>query len=206
LILVGGGGDREHVPMEKDFVPAFALHALTPLYDPLTRITLPMKRALVERAGIGPGMNVLDFGCGSGALALLVKSRFPTARVVGVDVDPRILEVARRKIASAGVEVELVQGRLGEVELEPGMFDRVLSTFVFHHLTAAEKREAVVAIRRLLRPGGSVHIADVRTRLLGGRRALENALLGSFLRDVGFDEVRERPGFPTVWTGRVSST
>lgn len=145
------------------FVPALGFDLLTPLYDPLVRITLnerAVKQQLVDQACIAPGMTVVDLGCGTGTLVLMIKKTQPTARVIGVDVDAKILEIARGKIAKAGVEVELRQGLVQDVGLEPGSIDRVLTSLVLHHLTSEEKVAALRALHTALRPDGELHVAD----------------------------------------------
>jgi ubiquinone/menaquinone biosynthesis C-methylase UbiE len=103
---------------------------------------------------------VLDLGSGTGTLVLLVKELCPGARVAGVDIDPRILQIARAKVAAAGVDVQLVEGSATAPPFPPASFDRVLTTLVLHHLTTPQKRDALAAARRLLRPGGELHVAD----------------------------------------------
>lgn len=144
------------------FVPALGFAWLTPLYDPLLRLLGEehAKRRLLEQARIAPAMRVLDFGCGTGTLAILAKRLYPAAYVVGIDVDPGILEVARRKAATAGLEIDFRLGAVEGQDLAAGSFDRVLTTLVLHHLTTEEKRRALAALARLLRPGGELHIAD----------------------------------------------
>jgi ubiquinone/menaquinone biosynthesis C-methylase UbiE len=119
-----------------------------------------VKQQLVDQARIQPGMTVVDLGCGTGTLALLTKRTHPAARVIGVDVDPRILEIARGKITAAGLDVELRQGLIQEVGLEPRSVDRVLTSLVLHHLTPEEKVAALRAVRTALREDGELHIAD----------------------------------------------
>lgn len=145
-----------------DFVPALGADWATPLYDLVARATgeRRFKARLVEMARITPGHDVLDVGCGTGTLALLVKDACPDARVAGLDVDPRILDIARRKIARRGGGIALHQGSATAPPLPAASFDRVLTTLVLHHLTTAQKRDALRAIRGLLRPGGELHIAD----------------------------------------------
>ena len=159
--FVPGIGRLPHAG-DDDFVPALGADWATPLYDFVARATgeRRFKARLVETAGIAPGHDVLDVGCGTGTLALLVKDSCPDARVVGLDVDPRILDIARRKIARRGGGVTLHQGSATAPPLPPASFDRVLTTLVLHHLTTAQKRDALVAIHGLLRPGGELHIAD----------------------------------------------
>ena len=66
------------------YIPALRLDWLTPLYDPVIRWTLresTFKQRLVQEAGIGRGQRILDVGCGSGTLTLLVKRTCPDAEV-----------------------------------------------------------------------------------------------------------------------------
>src|SRR5262245_58874403 len=147
----------------RSFVPALGYDWLTPLYDPLIRFALredEVKQRLVDQARIAPGVRVLDLGFGTGTLALLIKRSQPTARVVGLDIDPRVLGIARAKIAAAGVDVELRQGTLEDAGFEPGSFDRVLTSLVLHHLTTGEKLVTLRAARRALGPEGELHVAD----------------------------------------------
>lgn len=155
--------EASHKPQPHTFVPALGFDWLTPLYDPLIRFTLQdeqVKQQLVEQARLAPGMTVVDLGCGTGTLALLIKRAQPTTRVIGVDIDAKILGIARAKIAAAGVEVELRRGVLPEVGLEPGSVDRVLTTLVLHHLTSDEKVAALRAAHTALRADGELHVAD----------------------------------------------
>jgi ubiquinone/menaquinone biosynthesis C-methylase UbiE len=191
------------------FVPALGADWLTPLYDTVAWLVREraFKRRLIELARIGEGSDVLDLGCGTGTLALLVKKTQPAARVVGMDIDERILAMARRKLDKAGVEIELRQGSATEPPFAPASFDRVLTTLVLHHLTTAQKQEALAAARRLLRPGGELHVADwgkpqnalMRVASLGfryfdGGETTEANLRGelpTMIRAAGFAEVAE---------------
>lgn len=145
-----------------EFVPALGLDWLTPLYDVVARLTgeRRFKRALVKRAGIEAGHDVLDIGCGTGTLALIVRDVCPLARVSGLDIDPRILAIARHKIARAAADIKLHQGSATDPPFAPASFDRILTTLMLHHLDTAKKGAMLAAARRLLRPGGQLHIAD----------------------------------------------
>src|SRR5579884_1724173 len=92
------------------YVSALRFRWLTRFFDRILAATLKesaFKQALIEQARIGPGQRVLDIGAGTGTLALLIKKAHPSAHVVALDGDPEILELARQKIAAAGVEIEL---------------------------------------------------------------------------------------------------
>jgi len=149
---------------DRSYVPALGFDWLTRLYDPLLALTLReavLKGRLLDQAGIAPDHDVLDVGCGTGTLAILAKTRQPRARVVGLDGDRAVLEIARTKIARAGIDVELREGLANaEPTFAPASFDRILSSLVLHHLTTEQKRLALAAMHGWLRPGGELHVLD----------------------------------------------
>src|SRR5438067_7459849 len=147
----------------QQFVPALRYDVLTRLYDPVVALTSRergFKRRLLEHAQIKDGESVLDLACGTGTLTIEVKEQVPKARVVGVDADPAILARARRKAKEAGVKIELDQGLSTELPYEARSFDVVLSTLLFHHLTDEAKADSAEEIRRVLRLGGRLLVAD----------------------------------------------
>ena len=145
------------------YIPALGFHWLTPLYDPLLRWTLResvFKCRLVEQARIEGGHRVLDLGCGTGTLTLLIKRLHPGAEVFGLDGDAKVLQVAEVKAAKAGLEVTFVRGIAFDLPYADNSFERVLSSLLFHHLTRENKVRALREAFRVLRPGGQLHIAD----------------------------------------------
>jgi ubiquinone/menaquinone biosynthesis C-methylase UbiE len=148
---------------ESSYVPALGLDWLTRFYDPVIRLTLredAFKRSLVERAKLRAGHDVLDLGCGTATLTLMVKAACPDARVTGIDGDPTILELARAKVDAAGLAVELRRGMAYDLPFPPASFDRVVSSLVFHHLADTDKARTLAEVHRVLRPGGELHVAD----------------------------------------------
>jgi len=182
---------------DRSYVPALGFDWLTRFYDPLLALTLrekTLKGRLIDQAGIAPGHGVLDVGCGTGTLAILAKTRQPRARVVGLDGDPGVLEIAREKIARAGVDVELREGLANaEPTFEPASFDRILSSLVLHHLTTEQKREALAAMHRWLRPAGELHVLDFGPQ--------GNVLLALLARGVGWLDGATR--LRDNWEGRL---
>jgi drug/metabolite transporter (DMT)-like permease len=73
-----------------DYIPAAGHDRFLRFYDPLTRLLGAdrVRARLLDGAAIQPGERVLDLGCGTGALALLLKHRQPEAAIVGLDPDP----------------------------------------------------------------------------------------------------------------------
>ena len=96
------------------YIPAFHFCWLTDWYDPMMRHLFPeeaLKTALIAQARIQLGQNVLDMGCGTGTLTLLIKQTQPNAAVYGLDVDPQVLSIARRKAEQARETIVLQQGK-----------------------------------------------------------------------------------------------
>lgn len=145
------------------YIPALGHRALTPLYDPIVRWLVrdeAFKADLVLHARLRPGQRVLDLGCGTGTLTLLIKQAEPAADVVGIDGDPQVLAIAQHKAARAGVAVQWDKGLATELPYANESFDRVLTSLVFHHLDRPAKEQALREAHRVLRPGGELHVLD----------------------------------------------
>jgi ubiquinone/menaquinone biosynthesis C-methylase UbiE len=147
---------------ERSYIPAAGKRWLLPLYDPFLWLlgADKAKRPLIEQAGIKSGFRVLDIGCGTGSMAVMIKQMHPESEVVGIDPDPSALSVAERKAKRAGLSVEFDCGFADHMPYADASFDRVFSSFMFHHLAADEKSATLVEIRRVLKPGGSLHLLD----------------------------------------------
>lgn len=148
---------------KSSFIPALRFGCLTPLYDVVVRYTTrerPFKSLLVDAASIRDNEAVLDVGCGTGTLLAEVARRIPSAQLTGFDADPAILQLAEKKLARAGVPVELVLGTALDLPFNDCQFDHVVSSLFFHHLVPEDKQSALNEIARVLRPGGTFHLAD----------------------------------------------
>ena len=197
------------------YIPALGYDALTRFYDPLIRWFLreaTFKNALIEQAQIAPGHRVLDVGCGTGTLTLMVKHVAPAAEVIGIDGDPKILAIARAKAGHAAVQFD--EG-LATTRPDPdASFDRVLPSLVLHHLTTADKERSFTEMLRVLRPGGGLHIADwtkpaglAARAVFGVVRLVDGATttrdnaegrLPGMVAAAGFVDVVETHVFPTI--------
>jgi ubiquinone/menaquinone biosynthesis C-methylase UbiE len=147
----------------REYVHALRWHALTRVYDPLIALTLREKHfrgRMRERVDADlPAQGVaVDVGCGTGTFAIGLAAERPDAHVAGVDGDPEILAIARRK--EGAERVEWREGLAQELPVAEGSADVVTTTLFLHHLLPAEKREALAEIHRALRPGGRLHVAD----------------------------------------------
>jgi ubiquinone/menaquinone biosynthesis C-methylase UbiE len=201
------------------FIPALHFHWLTPLYDPLLRWGMReqvFKRRLVAQAGINGSQRVLDLGCGTGTLTILVKQLHPEAELVGIDPDPHILKIASAKAARSGLNISWDEGFATALPYPDHSFDRIFTSLVLHHLGSSEKRLAFSEALRVLKPGGSFHALDFGvphtpvTRLMAGfmlrlERLDENlqGLLPIMMTEVGFSRV-EVTGEVTTIVGSLS--
>lgn len=190
----------------RTYLPAMARPALLPLYDPVTRLVGARDAhwQLVAQAAVAPGATVLEIGAGTGNVLLLVKRAVPGATVIGLDPDPEALALARRKAVRAGLEVQLDEGFADRLPYPDGSIDRVLSSFMLHHLPAAERLPALREARRVLAPGGSLHVLDLggtaRAGRFGRRGHQHGVAAGGLLREAGFSDVIE-VGHGSSWFG-----
>jgi ubiquinone/menaquinone biosynthesis C-methylase UbiE len=147
---------------DQAYLPAAGRDVFLPFYDPLVRLLGfdRLRMVLLEQATLRPGDRVLDVGCGTGTLAVLVKRLYPSVDVVGLDPDARALERARRKAKRAGVSVTFDQGFADALGYPDATFDRVFSSMMFHHLREETKDAALLEARRVLKPGGRLEFLD----------------------------------------------
>jgi len=147
----------------RGYIAAAGFDWLLPLYDPFLRWVVregTFKQRLITAAAIGPQHNVLDLGCGTGTLTLMIKNRHRDAKVYGLDGDAKALTIAHRKAEAADVEIVLDKGFSYDLPYPDDTFDRVLSSLVFHHLTHSRKVATLHEVRRILKPGGTLFIVD----------------------------------------------
>ena len=189
------------------YIPALQYHWLTPLYDGVLRLVLRddvLKRRLIRQARLPDRAQVLDLGCGTATLTIMIKQAHPEARVHGLDIDPAILRVARAKAARAGAEISLEQGTATQLPYQDRSFDRVLTSLFFHHLDTDQKQRTARELARVLRSGGELHVVDFgkpHTRLMwvlslvvGRLEEVADNVAGRlprFLEQAGFLDVAE---------------
>lgn len=128
----------------------------------LSRVMRPTTLSFLNRAGIRPGMNCLEVGCGSGDVAFdLARMVGPEGSVVATDIDEIKLQLARQE--SAQDHLPNLEFRLADIlkdELEK--FDFVHARFVLTHL--ANPRKAVEKVWQAIHPGGVLAVEDVDFR------------------------------------------
>jgi ubiquinone/menaquinone biosynthesis C-methylase UbiE len=148
------------------------------------------------------GLDVLDVGCGQG-IDLVLYAR-AGARVTGVDLTPRHVELARLHLERAGCAGEVVEGDAEDLPFADASFDRVSSNGVLHHTPAMFA--ALAEIFRVLRPGGEARIIVYNRRsfhywlsqvlwhgILQGRLLRTRSMVGVLSETVEYTSVGARP-------------
>jgi len=206
------------VNAEERYISALHFDWLTRFYDPIMQWTMreqTFKRHLIQQANIKAGSRVLDLGCGTATLSIMFKEAHPGAEVIGLDGDEKALSIAQRKIADAGLDIELKKGMSFDLDFPNHSFDVVVSSLLFHHLTTEKKLQTFAEIKQALKPDGNLHIADwgnpqnflmrgafLMVQLLDGFEttgdSIQGKLLG-YMEQTGFKEVKETKRFATLF-------
>jgi ubiquinone/menaquinone biosynthesis C-methylase UbiE len=131
------------------------------------------RQRIVELAQLRCDENVLDAGCGTGLTTLRIAEQHPGCKVYGVDLSPKMIEVAHNDAAKRGLDVNLRIGSITDLPYPDAAFEVVLTNIMFHHLDLAEKRQAVAEIARVLCPAGRYVSAEFGPR---ARNPLERRL------------------------------
>ena len=174
-----------------------------------------MYRTLLAAAGVRPRDRVLDVGCGPGYFTrMLAEEVGPEGSVVGVDAAPEMTEYASRK-ARRLANCQFQAGTAASLAFADAAFDVVVSSLMVHHLVAEERLQAVREMRRVLRPGGTLLLADFRIPERGvwrqiasltGHTAKQRGMPAPepLVADAGFTELRS--GHAPPWLGYVTAT
>jgi len=119
---------------------------------------------LLSIGGPMDGGTALEIGCGRGVGAELILERFGADRVVAMDMDPRMVDLAGRRLEHLGDRVQFQVGDVTEINAEDGSFDAVFDFGIIHHVP--HWRRALAEIHRVLRPGGQFYGEEVWQRFL----------------------------------------
>jgi ubiquinone/menaquinone biosynthesis C-methylase UbiE len=165
--------------------PEELFNAIARDYDSIARRGMPrydeMLDAIVACLVDGPG-DVLELGCGTGALTARLAERYPDARIHAIDASPEMLELAEARIVSAGVaaggmvgETSFAHGRFEDLDLAGHSYDLIASNMSLHHIE--DKGPFYGELHSALRPGGLLVFGD---ELKGALPHIEERHLGAW--------------------------
>jgi ubiquinone/menaquinone biosynthesis C-methylase UbiE len=124
-------------------------------FHQLARQLVTISEDVVRSADPRPGERVLDVACGSGNTALVAARRY--CEVTGIDFVPGLIEQARRRAATDGVEADFIVGDAQDLPFPDASFDVVLS--VMGVMFAPDQERAAAELLRVCKPGGRIGIA-----------------------------------------------
>lgn len=203
---------------KRDFVPALGKAGNVDRYDAVLALMTREKKwraELVRLVAPANGETIVDIGCGTGTLAIALHAEAPGSIVSGIDPDPAILAIARRKAEASGAHViwhNAMGDALDHIPAIQGC-DKIVSSLVLHQCPMDVKEAIARQMWRLLKPGGELFIADY-----GEQRSL---LMRTLFRQVqlvdGFDltepnargcipGILQAAGFDAVEETRVIAT
>jgi len=136
--------------------------AIAPTYDIMNVVMSAgciylWHRFFRRHTALGPGDRALDVCTGTGELARIMAEQVrPGGRVVGIDLTPGMLEIARYKLAARGLdeEVELIEGNALSLPFDDGSFKAASMGFALRNV--ADIPQAIREMARVVRPGGRV--------------------------------------------------
>lgn len=195
---------------KNSYIPPMHLNFLTPIYDigcRLIGLGGRFRSAVIDRMGITGSERILDAGCGTGALLMALKERYPSVSAEGLDPDEKALEIAVKKSGRKGLDIKWHLGFMEKMPFEEDSFDIVVSTLALHHVNPEKKLQALMECRRVLRPTGRMVLVDVSpddTGLFGriiykGLSMFEHLMrvdqIKAMMKEAGFSEVRNMESY-----------
>lgn len=145
------------------FIPALGYDFLTAYYDLTIKLTMPetkFRGLLVSEVNPQKGEKILEFGFGTGSNLLLIKKQNADIDLTGLDIDPKVKAITAYKLVKNNLHLPLDLYNGGTFPYTDNQFDKVYSCLVFHQLDADTKLKCLKEIKRILKPNGSLIVAD----------------------------------------------
>lgn len=201
-----------------DYIPALKYHWMTRFYDPLIQRGMQEKKLkmhLIEQATLQPNEMAMDLACGTGTLTMLIQQSQPGVQVIGVDADPEMLLIAKKKIKETRTDnITFEEGFSDELFFADNLFHHVFTSLFIHHLTLEMKKKTFEEVQRILKSGGQFHIIDFEkpqnalmrmaflpVQLIDGFETTSSHVKGiipDLLKETGFISIEETGQFPTI--------
>jgi ubiquinone/menaquinone biosynthesis C-methylase UbiE len=175
----------------------------------LRRALNDLERLIPERRSSYP--VIVDVGCGWGRSFALLKERFAPRKLIGIDVDQKMIDAAAAETRRRGIEVDFKRADSASLPLPDESVDMVFCHQTFHHLINQE--QALIEFRRVLKPGGVLLFAESTRKYIYSwiirllfrhpmdvQRTAQEYL--SMVRDAGFEVKPASVSYPYLWWSR----
>jgi MPBQ/MSBQ methyltransferase len=147
----------------------------------------------IALADLDDGQNVLDIGCGFGGTLAAVNDRWRQMRLVGLNIDPRQIDICRGLAPHPANRLSFVMADACAIPFKPGCVDRLLCLEAMFHF--ASRSAFLAQAAETLRSGGRLALSDILLAKPGRRAPIDLALLEQTIR-------REYGPWPALWTSR----
>ena len=148
--------DRKHIPPAHwDFLTSF--------YDVICILLgfgKRFRKKIIKHLNLKGTERILDAGCGTGTLLVMLKNLYPSLDAVGIDPDEKAIKIAQRKIRKHNLDISLQIGTMSNMQFDSNSFDVVMSSLVFHHIPVDEKTSSLKECLRVLKQNGRMLLAD----------------------------------------------
>src|SRR6266700_877665 len=135
--------------MKKNYIPAFTYDFLTPCYDFFVELLgygKAQREKVVRLLKLQKDEKLLDIGCGTGTLLILAKKKYPQVEMTGIDIDEKVLDIAKEKTQRTNLTIKYVKTSSAELPFANASFSVVVSSLVFHHLPTEVKKQTLKEI------------------------------------------------------------
>lgn len=154
---------------------------------------------LLRMGGSMRGGSALELGCGRGVGTATILDLFGADRVHAFDLDPRMIQRARRRLSGRGDRVRLWVGDATTIAAPEETYDAVFDFGIIHHIP--DWRQALSEVRRVLKPGGRFYAEEALAPLIRHSRyflthpqhdRFDASGFGTALGDAGLEPVASR--------------